>query len=413
MSRIHISSYDDPVIINIFNLLGYTIVLFHVMLADPSAYDLPVILWWWRNVYPHEDSSSLKYIDCGEYSKCLSASDRSYLDDSRTKGIIFYGTRVKPYDLPLPRKSEHTWNLIHEESPMNNYLLSHVEFIELFNFTATFRRESDYPLTTQNIYSMGYLTDRNPVPIREKNRKIKENGYAPVLYVQSHADVASDRDTHVQELMKYIKVDSYGKCLHNKDLPESMKKADDSYEDEIFLDFISYYKFHISFENAICRDYMTEKLMRALHLGSVPVYMGSPDVRDWEPNNRSIILAQDFDSPGELAKYLQFLNENDKEYEKFLGHKKSGGITNSFLKINLQERSWHTHPSGSSERNDFNIFVGFECFVCEKLHQHYLDYKLGGDNFSKITFSHRANDSHMGCPEPQKVSLSNSESSGG
>jgi galactoside 3-L-fucosyltransferase 11 len=404
------SAKDGLVLINIFNLLGYVSVLFHIMFADPSSYDLPIILWWWENVHPHEDSSSLTYIDCGENSMCLSTSNRSYLEDSRTRGIIFYGTRVSPYDLPLPRKSNHTWNLIHEESPMNNYLLSHVDFIELFNFTATFRRESDYPLTTQNIYSLSYLTDRDPVPIREKNRKIRDNSYASVLYVQSHEDVASDRDAYVQELMKYIKVDSYGKCLHNKDLPDSINKADNSFEDKLFLDFISYYKFHIAFENAICKDYMTEKLMRALHLGSVPIYMGSPDIRDWEPNNRSIILVQDFDSPEELAKYLQFLNENDEEYDKFLGHKKPGGITNSFLKEHLQERKWHTHPSGSSERNDFNIFVGFQCFVCEKMHRHYLDYKVDGDHYSNITFSHRANSSHMGCPEPQKLSLPNSKS---
>ena len=30
----------------------------------------------------------------------------------------------------------------------------------------------------------------------------------------------SDRDIYVKALMEHIKVDSYGSCLHNKDLPE-------------------------------------------------------------------------------------------------------------------------------------------------------------------------------------------------
>ncbi|XP_061196588.1 alpha-(1,3)-fucosyltransferase 11-like [Saccostrea echinata] len=394
---------DYFVIVNGFNFLGYFILLVHIMLADLSTYNFPVIIWWWKNVYPHEDLTSFKYIDCGGYRACLSTSDRFYLDDSRTKGIIFYGTRVNPHDLPLPRKLWHVWNLIHEESPMNNYLLSHEEFISLFNFTATFRRESDYPLTTQSIYSLDYLTKRKPMSTEEKNRKIRESGNAPVLYVQSHSDVASDRDAYVEQLMRYVKIDSFGKCLHNKDLPESMREAVISYEDEQFMDFISYYKFHIAFENAICRDYMTEKLFRALHVGSVPIYMGSPDVQDWMPNNRSVILARDFGSPEELAKYLEYLNKNDEEYNKFLEYKSPGGITNSFLKNHLQDRSWSTHPSESTESNDLNKFEGFECFVCRKLHEVFVG---DGDKFAKVNFSHKANNSHMGCPEPRKFSLS-------
>lgn len=44
-------------------------------------------------------------------------------------------------------------------------------------------------------------------------------GLAPVVYVQSSCDAPSDRDSYVTELMKFIKIDSYGKCLNNKQLP--------------------------------------------------------------------------------------------------------------------------------------------------------------------------------------------------
>lgn len=399
-------SVDDVSILHVFNLLGYIIVLFHLIFTDPSTYDFPVILWWWKNVCPHDDTPTLHYINCGGGSMCLASSERYHLDDPRTKAIIFYGSSVYPDDLPLPRKVDHLWNLIHEESPMNNYMLSHAAFVELFNFTATFRRESDYPLTSQNIYSLKYLTDRKPVSTEDKNRKIREQGYAPVLYIQSHSNVASDRDTYVQQLMKYVAVDSYGKCLHNKDLPESMRTAEDSFEAEEFLDFIAHYKFHIAFENAICRDYMTEKLMRALHVGSIPIYLGSPVVQDWMPNNNSVIVAQDFESPEDLANYIHFLNENDKKYEEFLKHKLSGGITNSFLVNHLRERKWQSHPSGSPESGDVNMFLGFECYVCKQIHV------ISRDRLLNSSFSRTANISHTGCPEPKKSTKSASNTKG-
>lgn len=45
-------SVDDVSILHVFNLLGYIIVLFHLIFTDPSTYDFPGILWWWKT-YAH------------------------------------------------------------------------------------------------------------------------------------------------------------------------------------------------------------------------------------------------------------------------------------------------------------------------------------------------------------------------
>ena len=71
---------------------------------------------------------------------------------------MFYGTDYNAADLPLPRQPHHEWGLLHEESPKNNYLLSHNETMILFNHTSTFRRHSDYPLTTQYLQDIKNLT---------------------------------------------------------------------------------------------------------------------------------------------------------------------------------------------------------------------------------------------------------------
>lgn len=50
-----------------------------------------------------------------------------------------------------------------------------------------------------------------------------------------------------------------------------------------FYELLSHYKFAIAMENAVCKDYMTEKLWRPLMVGTVPIVFGSPDVRvSWE-----------------------------------------------------------------------------------------------------------------------------------
>lgn len=131
---------------------------------------------------------------------------------------MFYGSDLNVKSLPLPRESHHEWALLHEESPKNNYLLTQPEFLQLFNHTSTFKRESDFPLTLQYVESVAWLENKKfLIPTPDKNALQAE--LAPVFYAQSDCHVPSDRDNFVQSFMNYMKVDSYGSCVHNKDLP--------------------------------------------------------------------------------------------------------------------------------------------------------------------------------------------------
>ncbi|XP_072725455.1 alpha-(1,3)-fucosyltransferase 11 [Ciconia boyciana] len=356
---------------------------------------LPILLWWSGSLFPHFPGDTER-IDCPRGS-CLVTRSRRVARHRRTKALIFYGTDFRAYEAPLPRLAHQTWALFHEESPMNNYVLSHPPGIQLFNYTATFRRESDYPLTLQWLPGVGYL--RGPaVPLAEKDAW-RRKGYAPVLYMQSHCDVPSDRDRYVRELMKYIQVDSYGKCLHNRELPSERLRdtSTATTEDSEFMTFIARYKFHLALENAICDDYMTEKLWRPMHLGAVPVYRGSPAVRDWMPNNLSIILIDDFDSPQELAKYLDFLDKNGEEYMKYLEYKNLGGIKNQFLIESLERREW-----GVNDMTLPNYLNGFECFICDRENTRVKEEQEHKKSHGKIPAPRPriAQFKHMGCPMP-------------
>ena len=350
----------------------------------PVQNRFPIIIWW-------TPFTGHKHIvrQCG-HGRCLFSHNRELKDHTKTRALMWYGTDLKFKDLPLPRQSKHDWALLHEESPKNNWPIVHKPIISLFNHTCTFRRESSYPITLQYLPSMEYLTAPLLFDVLEKNRFISEQGLAPVLYVQSDCDVPSDRDRYVKKLMEYIKVDSLGKCLHNKDLP-------DEYVDPLTMDkegfhkIIAKYKFTVSFENAVCNDYITEKLWRTLSLGSLPIYMGSPSVQDWMPTTKALILANDYPTVEALANYIKFLDENDDEYEQYFDFKNPGKITNSLLKNTMKSRTW-----GVDDIEQENFIDGFECHVCDRVFE-----ELLADAKRQKPPTFQANDSHYGCPRPQ------------
>jgi Glycosyltransferase family 10 (fucosyltransferase) C-term len=67
---------------------------------------------------------------------------------------------------------------------------------------------------------------------------------------------------------------------------------------------IARYKFTLAFENSICRDYVTEKFFKPLVAGSVPVYLGAPNIRELATAEHCFIDTADFEGPAELPAYL-------------------------------------------------------------------------------------------------------------
>ncbi|GAB1601209.1 alpha-(1,3)-fucosyltransferase 10-like [Argonauta hians] len=346
----------------------------------------PIMLWWTK--FTQERFNVLK---CKDVS-CVSTEDRHYTHHPNTKVFMFYGTDFSPFDLPIPREAHHEWALLHEESPKNNYLFSHEPIMTMFNHTCTFRRESDYPISTQYLPTLEWLKDTSYLlSAQEKTEHQKE--LAPILYVHSDCDTPSDRDTYVKYLQKYMKVDSYGSCLHNKDLPKHLTDPINGMYHKDFYRLIAKYKFAFSMENGICDDYMTEKLWRPLMVGTVPVILGSSKVKDFLPDKKSAIIIDDFDTPESLAKYLHFLNENDTEYEKYLQWKKTG-ITNNYLKKLMAQREWHS-TDGTITYNGISYVEGFQCFVCQRIHNNLRLEKQG-----KQPLTYQATVEHYGCPAP-------------
>lgn len=357
-----------------------------IFLPPEPHTDLPIIVWW-TNFVPTQRRER----QCPK-GKCLVTLSRTEMTNpvNEVSAIIFYGSDFNLNDLPLPRKRQHMWSLLHEESPKNNWLLATEHGISLFNMTATVSRYSHYPLHLHYLHTLKHLLQ----PVRTPTSQKSKNGLAPVMYMQTGCSAPSARDSYVRVLMRYISVDSYGKCLHNKKLPEHLIDPLTFGSDDI-LDLVGKYKFVISFENALCYDYFTEKFWRPLYAGSVPVIRGSPTIRDWDPsaNHPSMILADDFQSPKHLAEFLLRLDKNDEEYERYLDFKREG-ITNKRLLDHYHAREWVV--DGELEAGETvdkpNFIDGFECFVCNILHER----RKSHDNLMMV-----ANNSHYNCLSPR------------
>ncbi len=83
------------------------------------------------------------------------------------------------------------------------------------------------------------------------------------------------------------------------------------------MEMIARYKFTLAFENSIAKDYVTEKFFDSLLAGSVPVYRGAPNIAEFAPGEHCFIDANGFESPRQLAGYLNLIAQDEKRYAEF------------------------------------------------------------------------------------------------
>ena len=133
------------------------------------------------------------------------------------------------------------------------------------------------------------------------------NNNRPYLaaYLASHSP--PHRDEFFKELYALDNtVDGLGKANHTKDVDLS-KYPDwwDAYH--IYKD----YKFGFAMENSYENGYLTEKIMNVYLGGAIPLYWGSPVVKDiFNPD--SFVYLNDFQSLQEAAKYVYELSKDSE-----------------------------------------------------------------------------------------------------
>lgn len=149
-----------------------------------------------------------------------------------------------------------------------------------------------------------------------------------ILFLQSH----NGREGFVQRLMQEMKIDSYGSCLNNRQgYGGRMSDNVQAYEK---------YKFVIAIENSNCMDYVTEKLVKSVESGSIPIVAGRdgrPDYRRYLPEH-SYINILDYPTIKDLANDLKRIANNRTLYESYLWYKKHNKSIDELRQMTLDDK---------------------------------------------------------------------------
>ena len=179
-----------------------------------------------------------------------------------------------------------------------------LNYMQQFDLTMTYHWDSDIPVA---YFDTGIRDDLLRAPILK-------TASAPAISFVSNVTDLCGRYEYLKELMQILPVDSCGRALQNKRLPEDTGR-------QTKLERVACYKFNLAFENSISRDYVTEKFFDPLIAGSIPVYRGAPNIDEFAPGEHCYIDAAQFKGPRELAEHLLFVAGNQAEYDAYLAWK--------------------------------------------------------------------------------------------
>ena len=289
--------------------------------------------------------SSASFFEECPVSNCLITNDRQYLSSvSDFDAILFHYQdfdMLKNSQLPNQRhrRSNQRYVMYFMESPLHyDYDLDkHNDF---FNWTMTYRLDSDVPMPygrvvpkRQKFTYVPYLHELKEwdhtydsaefaASLKTKRSKdFRALAHRPraVAWIASHCNTGSDRERYVNELRRHIQVDIFGLCGNGRcqNCPENNFHDPSCCADIIERD----YMFYLSFENALCDQYVTEKLWSWLKRDIVPVVMGQANYTAITPPH-SVINVMDYPNPRDLAAHLLKLMDNETEYLSYFWWKK-------------------------------------------------------------------------------------------
>ncbi|CAJ0591937.1 unnamed protein product, partial [Cylicocyclus nassatus] len=136
------------------------------------------------------------------------------------------------------------------------------------------------------------------------------------LIIVSDCETPSKRERAIRRLGKFTEITVRGRCEAklsvNKETMSTSCRSDCSIDD-----LIATHRFYISFENADCNDYITEKYFSRISQLLLPVVRKRRIYEAAGIPSQSFIAADDFKSLEDLGNYLNFLRINDTAYLRY------------------------------------------------------------------------------------------------
>jgi len=230
--------------------------------------------------------------------------DRSLWEEA--DAIVFHVPQLKQSRFPPRKRRGQFWVAWSMESEAHYPILAQrAELGAVFDLWMTYQRDSD-------IWCPYFGPEMIP---GLKTAPIDKTEARPAAAFISSPYNSSGRIDLLEELMREMPVDSYGKIHRNRDLRDDAHRS-------VKQEVIARYKFTLAFENAISRDYVTEKFFDPLLAGSVPVYFGAPNIEEFAPGDNCFVDASRFGSPRALAAHLLELAADAGAYSAYLRWKR-------------------------------------------------------------------------------------------
>ncbi|CAC5417657.1 unnamed protein product [Mytilus coruscus] len=254
--------------------------------------------------YAYPSYFNAKYIvfDKCKYTNCKVTTDKKVF--TKSDAVIFHHNEMSTSPNKL---NGQIWIFASLESPYNTYKTFRNDAFKMkFDWTMTYRKDSEVFAPYGFVRKQLYIPKKNYTSIfLNKTRNI--------AWVVSHCQTISKRELYVKELSKYIDVDIYGACG---------KPCSSTSAEECKKLLSKTYKFYLSFENSLCKDYLTEKIttMYMHNMSFIPIVRGAPNPGDHLPQN-TYISTSDFKSPQNLAAFLKKIGTNETRYISYLKEK--------------------------------------------------------------------------------------------
>ncbi|XP_039750777.1 alpha-(1,3)-fucosyltransferase C-like [Pararge aegeria] len=260
-----------------------------------------------------------------EYKNCFATDDVHSLSSVKDfDAVVFNGV-----DITVLQKSE----LLKERSPTQKYIFAaydsaaevpicYEHFDTFFNYTWTYKLDSDYVATYFNIYdlngkvigprvSMKWVNEMYPINKKLKSKLSKKT--IAVAWFVSRCNTLSQREDLVKKLRVQLvrfglAVDIYGECGSRNCPKNESKKCNKLIEQDYF--------FYLAFEKSLSLDYVTEKLSRALDNYAVPIVFGGANYTRFVPEGAYLDAVKL--GPQELAyKINEVINNHTAYYDFF------------------------------------------------------------------------------------------------
>jgi hypothetical protein len=290
--------------------------------------------------------------------QCQFTRDKRKL--SQASAVAFHLYDINRYQLPERirlKNDNQSWIFITGESPINFYYQNPSFFPYILNnyFDRSISYKYDSPFSVFSpIVKPRNLSSNATQYERQLNIKSLKSKKKPIAWIVSNCKTFSQREEYIKELNKYIQIDIYGKC--------GVSCLEDQNNRQCKINLTEYY-FYLSFENSRCKSYITEKFWNIISDNThrlVPIVMGAleNDYKRIAPKQSYIHIDQ-YKTPENLAKYLNYLIDNPEKYLRYLQWREHSEI--EFI-----------NPGG---------WMNFLCPLCQ------MSYEIRSSSHTRLNFS--------------------------